>query len=621
LTIDNIKKFFTIDFNGLSSGGYDKATSEKSSKASVKYTDQASGKTYFAITEVPVDNTQATITMPEPMPFPMPSTSSEFTATADTLFNALKQNSISYEQYTSTLGSMKESVKDSNGYMVYNTALNHARNQAAAVLAEFKAKEADFKPRFDDLQSRVYTYIYTYVGFAPYFQNTLVINSYELAQPNYLFEEKLVNGEKAYQELQTNISKVNAIKSDFEALWSSYTLFLDDFYTRNSELLAMDSSYSYSAAPQFAYCQAYVENAVQTYQNEFGASEMDSLYSKLKANVEDYMASVREEADTVIAKIKSLDDQSGNFTDAKINKYKGYIQSLGKEQYDKDSIAIAAFMDNCYNYYRCKLNKIAGWEMWKKGFDKYRLPGFYALNRMNKYWGGQVFAEDYIQKNADNFKLIIPLLQGLQNYRSLYSVNPFAKEITQNLSNYETSTGKGPFNAVVKAYFRPDGNVESYNNYANQLIRQYAPRTYLQREFVFDTDSNAEATDIDYIISSVLSEEDKPFYSINYVEKKNPNPTVKKTENKAVVPVTKIWTIKFSSPVNKASAFYGGISVVDEKGNRIAVDIKVNQAIVQVIPIVDYEHHATYTLIVSSKVKSEDDQFVLEPMSLKFTTQ
>jgi hypothetical protein len=621
LTIDNIKKFFTIDFSGLSSGGYDKATSEKSSKASVKYTDEASGKTYFAIAEVPLDNTQATITMPEPMSFPMPNTSSEFTATADTLLNTLKQNSISYEQYTNLLSSMRDSVKDSNGYMVYNTALSQAKNQAAAVLADFKAKEADFKTRFDDIQSRVYTNIYTYVGFAPYFQNALVINSYELDQPNYLFEEKLANGEKAYRELQINISKVNAIKSDFEALWSSYTLFLEDFYTRNSELLAMDSSYSYSAAPQFAYCRAYVENAVQTYQNEFDASQMDSLYNKLKANVEGYMANVRQEADLVIAKIKSVDDQSGNLTDAKINRIKGYIQSLGKEQYDKDSIAIAAFMDNCFNYYRCKLNKISGWEMWQKGFDKYRLSGFYALNRMNKYWGGQVFTEDYIQKNANNFKLIIPLLQGLKNYRSLYSVNPYAKEITQNLSSYETSAGKGKFNAVVKAYFRPDGNVESYNNYANQLIRQYAPRTYLQREFIVDMDSNAEATDIDYIISSVLSEEDKPFYKINYVEKKNLNAPAKKTENKAAVPVTKIWTIKFSSPVNKISAYYGGISVVDEKGNRVAVDIKVNQATVQVIPIVDYEHHATYTLTVSSKVKSEDDQFVLQPMSLKFTTQ
>ncbi|MGV8979955.1 N-acetylmuramoyl-L-alanine amidase [Clostridium sp.] len=89
------------------------------------------------------------------------------------------------------------------------------------------------------------------------------------------------------------------------------------------------------------------------------------------------------------------------------------------------------------------------------------------------------------------------------------------------------------------------------------------------------------------------------------------------------VVVSKSWTVSFNKALSAVTVTTENITVVGENNNYIPIKVALanNNKTVIVSPVTNYEANKTYTLIVTSKVKSEDGKPLPKEVRMNFNTK
>ncbi len=81
-----------------------------------------------------------------------------------------------------------------------------------------------------------------------------------------------------------------------------------------------------------------------------------------------------------------------------------------------------------------------------------------------------------------------------------------------------------------------------------------------------------------------------------------------------------VWKVQFNIPLDPKTVNSDSMLVTNSAGSKLRVYIKydIARSIIEVEPLEAYSMNETYTLTISTKVKSKGGQSLKEPVQIKF---
>lgn len=91
----------------------------------------------------------------------------------------------------------------------------------------------------------------------------------------------------------------------------------------------------------------------------------------------------------------------------------------------------------------------------------------------------------------------------------------------------------------------------------------------------------------------------------------------------SVIPVDKVFTIRFNNTLKKSTVSNSNILVLDEGSNSVNVNVEIgdDNKSVLVSPINNYQYEKSYTLIIKKEVQSSEGKSLLKAVRMIFTTE
>lgn len=585
------------------------------SKAMLEYTDKSSGedKTYSAIAEIDLTGGASNITFNETPLLISSSNISDFQNALLIEESYVKNGTITPDQFEERSNKLLTGVneKDKDAAVNYKKERSEdLSNYAKERLATIKTKDEDYKSKLSELKNKFYNDYWT-------IKNTHMNYLYEWDfRSGYLksikkYNEILQNADEQKSQCEEAAINLKSNLQNYKSLLEEYKTFIDNEMTQGA-LLALN--YEGASDRTLIGNYSYFEDA-KILENKPEELDIDTLTQRFEAARGNYIQNLdnlKKQAEAVKAKIVELNAKAKEFDTtnyAEVDAYNAYVQ--GNPQANE---GLGLFLDAFGSYYRCINN---GYDPgpWTDARVKSMGKGFKALNVINRFMGGQVYDEDYLEKNSSNFALIVPLMEGYNKYISRFRTNPYSNELDLlTNSNYSTE---------IDALLCMEGKDDVIPD-IDTVVKKYAKESYGLRNYSYNSDYSMY--DSGYIVPGLLNELGDTYYTSSipqYVSIKNPKEVTDKVIKKEIIGVesNKQFTITFLGEVSKSSVYYDGITVTNSKGEKHPIKLQVEGKRVIIIPVVKYTSGEKYIINIGNYVQSETGKFLKRPVEMNFVVK